>query len=369
MPSQKALVLQTRSGRLAVTTFPIPKPGPGEVLLKVHSASLNPVDVAIKKTGIFVNYYPAILGSDLAGEVVARGAGVTTVVPGDKIFLEGSFSNSYAGFQQYALADINTLAKVRTTYVLVAHIIRPKSETVSPSQIPPTMTYDQAATMPLVCTTAFLALYNDVPHGLGLDSPLRSPGLYTGNAFLVVGGSSSVGQYAIQFAKASGFGPIITTASPRHEQHLLSIGATHVLDRNQSLDSLKERVQGILGTEKQLSYVIDAISRTDTQHIAMTLVAPGGRLVTVREPVFKDGYKEKSISTVMALKGLPQNVGLMRELWANMTKLLEDAIIQPLRYEVISGGLDGVPVGMKRMEEQKVSGVKLVVHPQETAPS
>lgn len=346
MPSQKALVLQTRSGRLAVTTFPIPKPGPGEVLLKVHSASLNPVDVAIKKTGIFVNYYPAILGSDLAGEVVARGAGVTTVVPGDKIFLEGSFSNSYAGFQQYALADINTLAK-----------------------IPPTMTYDQAATMPLVCTTAFLALYNDVPHGLGLDSPLRSPGLYTGNAFLVVGGSSSVGQYAIQFAKASGFGPIITTASPRHEQHLLSIGATHVLDRNQSLDSLKERVQGILGTEKQLSYVIDAISRTDTQHIAMTLVAPGGRLVTVREPVFKDGYKEKSISTVMALKGLPQNVGLMRELWANMTKLLEDAIIQPLRYEVISGGLDGVPVGMKRMEEQKVSGVKLVVHPQETAPS
>ncbi|KAF6764217.1 chaperonin 10-like protein [Ephemerocybe angulata] len=346
MPSQKALVLQTRSGRLAVTTFPIPKPGPGEVLLKVHSASLNPVDVAIKKTGIFVNYYPAILGSDLAGEVVSRGAGVTTVVPGDKIFSQGSFSNSYAGFQQYALADINTLAK-----------------------IPPSMTYDQAATMPLVCTTAFLALYNDVPHGLGLDSPLRSPGHYTGSAFLVVGGSSSVGQYAIQFAKASGFGPIITTASPRHEPHLLSIGATHVLDRNQSLGSLKERVQGILGTEKQLSYVVDAISRTDTQHIAMTLVAPGGRLVTVREPVFKDGYKEKSISTVMALKGLPQNVGLMRELWANMTKLLEDAIIQPLRYEVISGGLDGVSVGMKRMEEQKVSGVKLVVHPQETASS
>ena len=85
MPQQRALVLPTRLGRFAVTTVPIPTPGSDEVLLKVHSASLNPVDVSIQKTGRLVDHYPAIIGSDIAGEVMKLGVGVQGIEVGDRM--------------------------------------------------------------------------------------------------------------------------------------------------------------------------------------------------------------------------------------------------------------------------------------------
>ena len=253
------------------------------------------------------------------------------------------------------------------------------------------MSYDQAATMPLVCTTAYLAMYHEAPHGLGLQSPLESADAYTDTPFLVVGGSSSVGQYgerietspipgndlqtcraAIQFAKASGFNPIIATASTKHSKHLLSLGATHILDRSLSVDALRDALLPILASlspAQSLTYIVDAIGGKDTQHLALSLLEPGGRMVTVRESVFQDGFNGKSISRVIALKHLPQNKQIMRDLWANMGKLLNDGIIGSLStFEVIPGGLAGVTVGLQRLEEGNVSGTKLMVHPQETGP-
>lgn len=92
--------------------------------------------------------------------------------------------------------------------------------------------------MPLVCTTAYLAVYHETPHGLGLQNPLGSPGAYADTPFLVVRASSSVGQYgelltcraAIQFAKASGFNPNIAAASTKYSEDLLSLGAIHILN-------------------------------------------------------------------------------------------------------------------------------------------
>lgn len=83
--TQKALQLESKAGRLVVEDREILKPGPGELLVKVLAAALNPADWKIWKSGLFIVDFPAILGSDIAGDVVAVGEGVTIFAPGDRV--------------------------------------------------------------------------------------------------------------------------------------------------------------------------------------------------------------------------------------------------------------------------------------------
>ena len=83
--SQKALVLDKQFGDFVLTTIPIPKPQPEEVIVKVEAAGLNPVDWKIQAYNFFVKDYPAVLGTDIAGTVVQLGSGVTNVAVGDKV--------------------------------------------------------------------------------------------------------------------------------------------------------------------------------------------------------------------------------------------------------------------------------------------
>src|SRR6267378_4345433 len=74
---QQALILDSKQGTFVVGSREIPKPGAGELLVKIKAAALNPVDWKIQKYGIFVDSYPAVLGTDIAGDVVQVGEGVT----------------------------------------------------------------------------------------------------------------------------------------------------------------------------------------------------------------------------------------------------------------------------------------------------
>ena len=65
----------------------IDEPGPGEVLVEVHAAALNPLDWKIHDYDFFISEYPAILGSDAAGVVKKVGEGVTNVVVGDRMYV------------------------------------------------------------------------------------------------------------------------------------------------------------------------------------------------------------------------------------------------------------------------------------------
>jgi NADPH:quinone reductase-like Zn-dependent oxidoreductase len=82
---QKALVLQEKFGKLVVDIIPVQKPSHGEILVKVHAAALNPVDWKVHRYGIFVQTFPAILGTDIAGEVEEVGEGVTDFKQGDRV--------------------------------------------------------------------------------------------------------------------------------------------------------------------------------------------------------------------------------------------------------------------------------------------
>lgn len=83
--TQTALLLPAALKPFTVGTRPVPTPGPGQVLVKVHAAALNPIDAVIQKTGFVVTEWPAVLGSDGAGEIVALGEGVSEVKVGDRV--------------------------------------------------------------------------------------------------------------------------------------------------------------------------------------------------------------------------------------------------------------------------------------------
>jgi NADPH:quinone reductase-like Zn-dependent oxidoreductase len=84
-PQQKALILPKKQGNFEVRSRGIPSPGAGQLLVKVQSTALNPVDYKIKETGMFLTHYPAILGSDIAGIVQEVGEGVENFRKGDNV--------------------------------------------------------------------------------------------------------------------------------------------------------------------------------------------------------------------------------------------------------------------------------------------
>ena len=83
--SQKALLLDVKFGKFNVDTVPVPKPGSGEILIKIKAAALNPVDWKIQKYGFLVETFPAILGTDIAGDVEEIGEGVTDFQKNDRV--------------------------------------------------------------------------------------------------------------------------------------------------------------------------------------------------------------------------------------------------------------------------------------------
>ena len=82
---QKALILPSKRGKFVVGLAVVPRPSPSEVLVRVESAALNPVEWKILTYGTYVEMYPAILGTDGAGIVEEVGSEVTTLAKGDRM--------------------------------------------------------------------------------------------------------------------------------------------------------------------------------------------------------------------------------------------------------------------------------------------
>ncbi|EKM48207.1 uncharacterized protein PHACADRAFT_77921, partial [Phanerochaete carnosa HHB-10118-sp] len=216
MSTQKALYLSQAKGQFVIRERDIEEPGHGEVLVEIHAAALNPGEWKIQAFGILITEYPAILGADAAGIVKKVGAEVTDISVGDKVLFQGDFTkNRHATFQQYTVAFAELVARV-----------------------PQNLTLDQASSVPAAAATAALGFYNrKEAGGIALTAPWEEGGRgkYADEPILIIGGSSAVGQQAIQFAKLSGFSLIITTGSLHNEAYLKSLGVTHVIDRTAPL--------------------------------------------------------------------------------------------------------------------------------------
>ncbi|KAI0342588.1 medium-chain dehydrogenase/reductase like protein [Trametopsis cervina] len=347
MSTHKALFLLERRGSYAVREIETPEPAAGELLVEVHATGLNPVDWKIQSFLDFIcPTYPAIVGADSAGIVKAVGEGVTSFVVGDKVVHQGFYRNRQATFQQYTIVPAEITAK-----------------------LPPNLSFDQAATIPLALATAAFGFYSKkatLPARGGAElAPVWEEGgrgKYAGQPILIIGGSSSVGQQAIQFAKLSGFSPIITTASKHNEAFVKSLGATHIVDRN---EPLPQTVQSI--TSEPIKIIYDAISLKDTQNDAYDILAPGGTLVLVEDLAIDESKLTKDKELVAAYGTVydPNQRALGVSLYKNLTAMLESGELKPNNVEVVPNGLAGIPDALEKLKAGKVSASKLVAHPQE----
>src|SRR5579885_2177075 len=169
-----------------------PEPGPGEALVRVHSAGVNPIDAKFRKgllAALRTFELPWTPGSDVAGVVEAVGPGVTTVRPGDAV-LGLSRTGAYA---EFAAAPVDALA--------------PKPARIS---------FDEAASIPVGAMTAWQGLFD---HG----------GLQPGQRVLVQGAAGGVGQLAVQLAHWKG-ARVVGTASTGNLDFVRALGADEVVD-------------------------------------------------------------------------------------------------------------------------------------------
>ena len=172
-----------------------PTPNPGQIKVKVQAASINPVDWKIRQGRLKMitgNRFPRILGSDLAGEVVACGSQVTRFKPGDAIyaFINPIQAGAYA---EYAVMPERIAC------------LKPKN-----------LTYVQAAAAPLAATTALQAL--------------RDQGqLQSGQTVLINGAAGGVGIFAVQIAKAMG-ATVTGVCSAQKIELVKGLGCDRVID-------------------------------------------------------------------------------------------------------------------------------------------
>ncbi|GAA3542449.1 hypothetical protein GCM10022222_27670 [Amycolatopsis ultiminotia] len=259
----KALWLAKRSAPFEAGPAQVTAPAANEVVVRVRAVAVNPIDSLHGVQFLAVVpwlQFPAVVGSDVAGEVVEVGSGVTRLKPGDRVLghavgIEKSHNRAAEGaFQHYT--------------VLLEHLV---------SAIPGTLSYEQASVLPLTLSTAATGLFQQDHLGLALpvaDPPERS------ETVLVWGGSTSVGSNAIQLARNAGY-RVVTTASPHNFDYVKSLGAAEAVDYHSStaVDELVERI----GTSP-LAGALAIGRRSLAPSVAIAAKVPGRKRVTSAQP-------------------------------------------------------------------------------------
>jgi len=233
----KAITYSTYGGpdALALTELEDPKVGPGEILVSVRAAGVNPVDWKVMSGGLdplMTTVFPVIPGWDVAGVVEAVGLDTPEFSVGDEVMAYARKDWIQAG----------SFAEKMTVPVRAA-ALKPAS-----------LSFEQAAALPLAGLTAYQSL-----HRLGLAS---------GQTVLVHGANGGVGSFAVQIAAAAG-ARVIGTASERNHERLRGLGAEPVAYG----DGLEERVRALVpgGVDLVVDYVGGVLEQT------LAVLAEGGR--------------------------------------------------------------------------------------------
>lgn len=241
----KAAVV-TRFGRrwsVEVRDVPTPEPGPCEVLVRVHAATVNRTDCGELRNPQLtrlISHAPIrnILGMDFAGEVASVGSGTSQLKRGDRVFGMSPFGRNGAQSEYFCLP-----------------------ETAAIAAMPASLPFDQAP----VCEGAF---YANGSVGKFVTAGCKS---------LIYGASGAIGTAAVQLAKYYG-ADVTAVVAPRHIEMARSLGADRVIDYTQS----EYRQLG-----RGFDFVLDAVGKMKVRdwrrlldpggHFAVTDLGPGGR--------------------------------------------------------------------------------------------
>jgi NADPH:quinone reductase-like Zn-dependent oxidoreductase len=217
-----------------VKDLPAPTAGPGEVVIKVHAASVNPVDWKVRdgEARIFTgSKFPKVLGCECAGEIFATGTGATKFKKGDRVVMYTSVK------RLGAFAEFACTAEDR---------VYPITEGISS---------EQAACLPIAGLTALQSLWD---HGR----------IAAGKKVLINGASGGVGHFAVQIAKVLGAG-VTGVTSGKNIEFVKGLGADRVIDYG-SEDFTR-------GSERY-DLIFDAVSMSSFS-ACRNVLAPGGRYV------------------------------------------------------------------------------------------
>lgn len=253
----RAAVLHSTSSPLQVQIYPIPVPGPDQVLIRTKAVAINPSDWKMQDSKKSIQL-PCILGSDVAGFIEAVGCNVNK----DSLrFQKGDRIAAFAGGAWSGILEEGALQE----FVLVS--------ANSAVQIPEIVTFEQASTFPMAIATAASALW----HTLKIPRPSLSKEHKSTitlsdvprSGILVYGASSSVGLMTVQLASRMGY-QVFAVASSRNEAYVRSVGAHHFIDR-QGVDIVKRLKQTISNANltEPLRLGFDAISSKETLKLAL----------------------------------------------------------------------------------------------------
>jgi NADPH:quinone reductase-like Zn-dependent oxidoreductase len=233
----RAIVIHAYGGSEALKLENVARPEPAEdkVLIRVVAASINPVDVAIRKGYLaeLVRSFPLILGMDAAGIVEKVGNKVTKYKVGDPVFAFFTLKDE-GGYAEFVTAKENEVA--------------PKPSTVS---------FAQAAGVGAAGATAWEALVD-------------TANLRAGQTVLIHGGSGGVGHLAIQIAKARG-AKVFATASTRNQEFLRQMGA------DVAIDYTRTKFEDVA---KDVDVVLDTVGQ-DTLERSYGVMKKGGIIVSI----------------------------------------------------------------------------------------
>ena len=228
---------------LQLEEVPRPEPADGEVLIRVHAASVNPIDWK-RRRGERTLEVPAVLGRDVSGTVaVSRAAGYAE---GDAVF--GTADTG--GYAEYTASPADQIARK-----------------------PDAITHEQAAAIPVAGLTAWQGV---VDHG----------GLTAGETALVAGAAGGVGHFAVQFARHAG-ARTIGTGSTANRDFVLGLGVDQYVDYTREGET--DAVTGV-----DLAY--DTVGGETTTAL-LDAVRDGGVLVGIAGPLPEEAARARGISS------------------------------------------------------------------------
>jgi NADPH:quinone reductase-like Zn-dependent oxidoreductase len=243
----RAIAVREWGGRdkLELIEHDVPPVAPDGVLVRVRAAGVNPVDAKIRGGYMAEKlpfHFPVILGWDVAGVVEQAGAAVTWFKPGDQVY--GYIRRHHLQFGTYA--EYATAPEG-----FFAHM-------------PPELSFEEAAAMPLSALTA--------------HQSLEALGLRGGETLFLGGGAGGVGHLTVQLAVARGARVVATASEPNHD-FLRELGAEPL---DYADDDLPSRVRDLLddsGADAAME-----LFGGEVREQAFAALRPGGRLVSVAQP-------------------------------------------------------------------------------------
>lgn len=310
----KAMVLKSFGGpeSFELCDIPTPVPHEGQVLVRVHATSINPLDYQVRR-GDYPDLVqlPAITGHDISGVIKEVGPGVTTFSPGDEVWYTPQIFDGPGSYAEYHVAPECIIGKK-----------------------PASLTHLEAASLTLVGGTAWEAL-------------IVRASLRVGESILVHSGAGGVGHVAIQLAKAMG-ARVFTTVREANFEFARSFGADVVIDygKEDYVDAIMRETGG-----RGVDVVFDTIGGNALSRSPDAL-AQLGRVVTIVDTaqpqnVIQAWGKNASYHFVFTR----QNRGKLDELSA----LIERGQLRPHVGVVYS--LADIPLAHARLESRN-NGVR-----------